>query len=513
MIGFLLALLPVVAIFLLLVLKKTPADVAGLFGWAASMLVAWLFFKTPLANLLGISLAGVVASFPITLMVGTSIFMISVMAETGAMSRIVALVKTLSPKDQVVQIMIINIGFGTVLAALGATPVSILPPIMLALGYSTIVSIAIPAIGYDALCTYALLAAPVVVFGAFVGKEINEVGIVFARFMPVISTCIGLGMLWIVGKWKMVLKGFVPTALAGLTAGFTAMGMNSIGLIPLTGVAAGLAVIVVMVVYLLVTRQPIMDRSKIGDADLAAEKKMGLLPALSPWLILVVFAVLTNVPFLPFLEWTTKGLPMAVTIIPGAPVKTAVLSQAYFWLLVATVLALPFMKASGANVQAALKKWGKRAPRPMIASALFFAIAYIYNHSGKDAAWQLVDPMNNMVNVIAVAASNALGRAYVAIAPFLGLFGGFIAGSEASSIAMFTKLHLSIGQKLGFAGVVVAAASGIGGGIASVISPAKLQNAAASIDKIGEETKVIPIAFVISIVITAICSALLLLWA
>ena len=66
--------------------------------------------------------------------------------------------------------MIINVGFGTLLAALGATPVSILPPIMLALGYSTFVAIALPAIGYDALCTYALLGIPVVVFANFFGQ-------------------------------------------------------------------------------------------------------------------------------------------------------------------------------------------------------------------------------------------------------------------------------------------------------------------------------------------------------
>jgi len=511
--GIILALLPVIVIFFLLVLKKVPADIAGVFGWIVTMLVAWLFFRTPILNLLKISLAGAVASLPITLMVGTSIFMISIMAETGAMARIVALIKTLSPRNQVVQIMMINIGFGTVLAALGATPVSILPPIMLALGYSTIVSIAIPSIGYDALCTYALLAAPVVVFGNFVGKDINEIGIVFARFMPVISTCIGLGMLWIVGKWKMVVKGFVPTTIAGLTAGFIAMGMNSIGLIPLTGVGAGLGVIVAMVLYLLATRSPLVDRSALTDADIAAEKRMSLPRALCPWLFLVGFAVLTNAPFLPFLKWTTKDLPMALVIIPGAPVKTAVLSQAYFWLLVATLAALPFMRATRANVSAALKKWGKRAPRPMLASALFFAVAYIYNHSGKDAAWRLVDPSQNMVNVIAASVAAGLGKAYVAVAPFLGLFGGFISGSEASSIAMFTKLHLSIAEKIGFGGIVVAAASGIGGGIASVISPAKLQNAAASIDKIGEETKVIPIAFAIAVLITAVCSLLLLIWA
>jgi len=40
----------------------------------------------------------------------------------------------------------------------------------------------------------------------------------------------------------------------------------------------------------------------------------------------------------------------------------------------------------------------------------------------------------------------------------------------------------------------------------SVISPAKLQNAAASIDKLGEENKVIRVAFVFSFILTAVTS-------
>jgi lactate permease len=95
----------------------------------------------------------------------------------------------------------------------------------------------------------------------------------------------------------------------------------------------------------------------------------------------------------------------------------------------------------------------------------------------------------------------------------MGLFGGFISGSETSSIAMLTALHLSTAEKIGAVGLVVAAASGIGGGLASVISPAKLQNAAASIDKIGEETKVIPIAAIISVIITLVVALMTLYWA
>jgi lactate permease len=507
-----LALLPVILIFLLLVLAKKAADISGTLGWLAAVVIAWLYFQTPLAITLKASLSGMIASFPISLMVATSIFQVTVMLESGAIARVVTLMKTVSPQDKVVQVLLINIGFGTLITAMGATPVSILPPIMLALGYSTFVSIALPALGYDALCTYALLGVPILVFANFVGRPVTDIAHLFARYMPFISTCIAFGMLWIIGGWRMIWKGFVPTVLAGVTAGMIAVGMNAIGLVPITGIAAGLGVVMVMLAYLKVRGRKLIDRSLLHEQDLAVEKKMSLLAATSPWLVLIVFSILINLKSLPFEKLFNISWTMPLTIIPGAPEKIRLFSQAYFWLLISTLLAMPFLKVNRQQLGISLKKWWKRAPRPVFAAAIFFALAFVLNHSGKGSDWQLLAPEHNMIAVVAASAASVFGKFYPAIAPFIGLLGGFVSGSEASAIAMLTKLHLATAEKIGAYGLLIAAASGIGGGLASVISPAKLQNAAASIDRIGEETKVIPVTFVIAVAITLVCAALTLIW-
>jgi lactate permease len=100
----LLAILPVVIIFLLLAVRHIPADLAGLIGWLVTVIIAWLFFKTSLSVVLRSSIAGIVASLPITLVVATSIFQVTIMQEAGAIARIVALLKTISPTDKIVQI-------------------------------------------------------------------------------------------------------------------------------------------------------------------------------------------------------------------------------------------------------------------------------------------------------------------------------------------------------------------------------------------------------------------------
>jgi lactate permease len=230
-------------------------------------------------------------------------------------------------------------------------------------------------------------------------------------------------------------------------------------------------------------------------------------------LILVVFAVLINLPTLPFYNLTFKQLAMPVTIIPGAPENTRVFWQAYFWILVSTLLALPFLKPTRKQLTDSLNKWIRRAPRPMLASAVFFAIAYIINHSGKGIDWQLADSSRNMMAVLANASVALFGKLYPLASPYLGLLAGFLSGSEASAIAMLTRLHLTAAGQIGAAGLLVAAASGIGGGLASVISPAKLQNAAAAIGRIGEEAGVLRVTFVIAILITAVAAIMTLIWA
>ena len=515
---FLLAVSPIAVIFLILVVFRRPADITGLLGWVFTALLAWLVFRTGWPVILRASFSGIIASLPIALVVATSIFQMTLMQKTGALGRIIVALKTVARGNQVIQILIINVGVGTLLTALGAVPVSILPPIMLALGYSAFAAIALPAIGYDSLCTYALLGTPVVVFAQFTGQTPEAVGSYFARFMPVVTTLIALGMLWIVGKWKLVLRGLVPAVITGLVAGFIAIGMNKVGLVTLTGIASGAGVAVVMALYLVLLRKPVFDRAGLGPEDHAVEKGMGLVRALSPWIILIVLSLVANEPWLGIKKFLFDKISMPWSIIPKQPEKLRIFWQAYWWILVSSLLSLPFLRATGTQLKETMAVWWKRAPRPVFSAAVFFAIAYIINHSGKsgalapDGKW-LVDPGFNMVALLANASAHYFGRMYTLVAPYLGLLAGFVSGSETSAIAMLTKLHMVTAEKIGASGYIIGAASAIGGGLASVISPAKLQNASAAIDRIGMETEVIKTTAVISIVIVLAVAGLAFVWA
>lgn len=510
-----LSILPILVVVFLLAYKEWPADTSGVVGWLLTVAVAIIFFETSLGVAMRSSLAGIIASFPVSLMVATSILQIIYMESTGALRRIVISIKTIARSDQAVQVMIINVGFGTLLAAVGATPVSVLPPIMVALGYSTFVAVALPAIGFDALCTYALLGAPIVVFTDMTGTSLTEAGVVFARYLPVISTLIGFAMLWIIGGFKLIRQGFIPTIISGVVIGLTAFWVNNIGGTVLTGVFAGLATVLAMLLYLKLLGKPIIDKSTLTEEEVAYAKSFSLLKALSPWILLIAASFLVNF-YRPVFEYLFVNHPGAVSIIPGQAIKTRFFWNAYWWIFVSTILSFPFLKPTGQQISESFKKWIKRAPRPTLSAAVFFAIAFVLNNSGFaiiDGQWKLPDPHNNMIWILADSSAKVFKDWYPLTAAFLGLFGGFVSGSESSTIAMFAKYHKIASGILGVKAIIVIAGTAIGGGLASVISPAKLQNAAATIDALGIESRVIKTAFVVSFFITAVAAVMTLIWA
>ncbi|MDQ7798937.1 MAG: L-lactate permease [Candidatus Edwardsbacteria bacterium] len=514
----LLTLLPIVIILVMLIAFKRPADQSGLAGWLAISLTAFFFFHTSAEVILRSTGAGIVRSLSVSLIVATSLLQMALMEKTGALKRIIIFIKTLAGGHRAVQIMMINIGFGTLMVAVGATPVSILPPILLAMGYSSYVAIALPSIGYDSLCTYALLGAPIVVFvdiaNSFLGKG-NEIGLrqagqVFFMFLPLVSTMIGFCMLWIVGKWQAVRQGWLPCLLTGGVIGLVAYFTNRFeNLVVLTGVLCGLAVIAAMALYLKASGNKIIDRSLLNSEEMDFEKTYPLWRAFMPWLILIGLILALNIPKDSFnFLYRTLRLPINGLSADGKPLDTRALWQAYTWILASTVLALPFLKPNKVQIKDTMRIWLKRAPRPVFAAAIFFAIGEIMNMSGYDMALkQFAVP--SMIRVLADYSTQIFGGAYGAVVSFIGLFGGFLTGSEASAIAMFAKYTMTTAQNLGLSLnglIIVTAGLAFGGGLASVVSPAKLQNAAASIDRIGEETKVIKIAFVFSLILTAVTS-------
>ncbi len=531
LVGLILIILPIILSFIMLVFLHKAADVTGVVVWFVTVLIAIIAFQTDVTIALIASLAGIIKSFPISLMVATSILMMTYMQETGALQRLIVFFKTLGGGSRPMQILMISFGLGLFLVGIGATPVSMLPPVMLALGFSPMVAVALPSIGYDPLTTFALLGVPAVVFTdqySYWGTVISlqQAGTTFAWFMPVVSMGIAISMLWIAGGRKLLFsrEGLSLAAICGITAGLMAIVCNFLlPLTTLTNVFAGAAVLLVLFIFNKVRGRPIIDRSILDEKDYEVESSMSLAKASIPWVVLVILCLVTNlIPQVLDFLYNELALPITLGAYPS-PINTRVLWQAYTLMLIATLVSMPFLKTDREVLRKTFSGFKKRAPRPVLAAAIFFAMAEVLNFSG----WRIgtggdwlnptvlangLDPTNNMIFLLA-SMTAGLGLLYPIVAPFLGLLAGFISGSETSAIAMFTKYHIETSTMIGANAMVVSASNGIGGGLASVLSPAKIQNAAAVIDEIGIEGKVIRYGLVVALLMTWVTAILTMLQA
>lgn len=525
---------PIVLAFVLLVFLHKAADTTGVIVWLVTVIIAIVAFQTDPGVAIIASIAGIVRSFPISLMVATSILMMTYMQETGSLQRLIVYFKTLGGGSRPMQIMFISLGLGLFLVGIGATPVSMLPPVMLALGFSPLVAVALPAIGYDPLTTFALLGVPAVVFtdqyntAAGTSLQLWETGSVFAMYMPVITTGIAISMLWIAGGKKLLMskEGLLLAVLSGITAGGVAIIANTalVNQTTLTNVFAGTAVMGVLYLYTRIKRRPMINRSVLIEEDFNIEESMSLKKAMIPWGVLVVLCLATNViPVVKDLLFTQLDFVIQIGAHPN-PIHTHWLWQAYFLMLVATVVSIPFFKTDKVVLKKTWNRFMKRAPRPVLAAAIFFAMAEVMNFSGwildANGMWlnplipeNGIDPTNNMIFLLATLTSATIGMAYPLMAAFIGLMGGFVSGSETSAIAMFTDYHYQASTMIGANSLVVSASSGIGGGLASVLSPAKVQNAAAVIDQIGIEGAVIRYGAVVAILMTLATALMTFMWA
>ncbi|MGJ8454332.1 L-lactate permease [Pseudothermotoga sp. U03pept] len=482
----LIAFLPVFVILVMLLVGKSSVGRAGFLGLLTTLILSGTYFHTPLEVICRSVLAGLVASLPVSVIVVASLLQLSIMEVSGAMKRIISFSRQLCCKDEVSQFLTLVIGFGTVLSAAGAVPVTVITPILVAMGYSSVMSISLSALGYDSLCTYTILGVPLVVFSDIVGVDLIFAAKHFVPFISVVSFSISVAVLYIAGGLKYIKRGFVPSLMIGLLSFLGAELAIFLKAPIITGLIAGFLIIAVLL---------ILYRLRNGkDLMVSPKDEMSLIKAFMPWLILIFFIVCINL-FEPLRNLFYKTLSVPIDLLKGRPVYTRPFWQAYTWIFASGVISLFIYRLNNQQLREIFRKTKKRVAQPFWSATVFFLIAYVMMNSGFEKTqngFELLRVENNMIHAMAVFSAKLFKDFYPFFTPYLGVLGGFVTGTQTSATAMFANYTMETSKLLGFSPIFMTAAVAFGSGLASAISPSKLQNAAASIDRIGEEKKVFP---------------------
>jgi len=505
---FVLAIFALIVVFVGILQFRQSGATMAVVGLIVSLMLAIGFFNTDPLVALGAAIYGIFKSFGITISVLATMLMIFLMREVGALQTIsIAIKRAATTKEQ--QALFLGVGFGSFATSLGVVTPSLFPPLLVAMGFSPFAAIAISVLGYNATTSYALLSVPISLPADVFRLDVFLFAYKVNIFLPVVAVLVSIAMLWIIGGKSSVKKGIVPAILTGLTIAFSCLIFGLLHVpIMLIGVLAGLVSMAVLYLHQRLVTRP---TKAIGSID-----RGKTIRALSPWLILIALALVVSMPQVT--DWMRHFDGPAFWIF-DKPLDLDAFAQVYTWIFAATILSLLILKPTRDQLGKTMSFWIRRIWQPFIAYALFFGVAYVMAWSAMAVSNGKLVPTSefavlNMNNVIGLTLAATFGAMFVFVAPWLGLFGAVVGGSEASSNVMFFPIQHKAAEGIGLteagqnssAFMTIYGSHANGGGIASAITPSKINNAAATI---GAEAKLeseilrshVPLVLVITFIV------------
>jgi lactate permease len=222
--------------------------------------------------------------------------------------------------------------------------------------------------------------------------------------------------------------------------------------------------------------------------------------AFSPWIVLTALATIVSIPDVA--NWLTNVFgTQTVTIFADQKVALGIPTQIYTWIFVAVLISLLTLRPTAKQLKNAATAWIKRFLGPFLTYSLYFCIAFIMSYSSMQIVSGGLHQSSsfnelNMNVILGSTLATVFGAGYIFVAASLGLFGAIVGGSETSSNVLFLNIQKTAAQDLGYVSsgpsfMTIYGSHAVAGGIASGVTPAKINNAVVTIDESRETESLI----------------------
>lgn len=216
---------------------------------------------------------------------------------------------------------------------------------------------------------------------------------------------------------------------------------------------------------------------------------MGAFKAWLPYVLIAAILILTRLPFLivqPVLNrWTLTWV--SILGQPGVDFSIAPLYvPGIIPFLLVSVLALFLYRLS---VRESVKVFTQTTKQLLPAAvALFFSVAVV-----RILIQSQVNPLGleSMVITMSSFASEIFRRSWPFFAPFVGILGAFISGSNTVSNLLFGGFQFGVAENLGISRIFVLALQGIGGAVGNMICVHNVVAVGATVGVLGREGRIV----------------------
>lgn len=527
----LVAVLPLLTVFITLGVLRWRAHWAGLSGLAVALAVAIAAYQMPthLALLSGTE-GFVFGLFPIMWIVVNAIWLYELTVASGRFQDLRLVINGISD-DPRIQAIIIAFCFGGLLEALAGfgAPVAITGVMLMAVGFTAMRAAAVVLVANTAPVAFGAIATPIITAGKLTGIDYHQIGAMVGHQTPILAFFVPL-LLVLIADGKRGVREVWPIALVvGLVFAVTqwvSATFISVELTDIIASLAGLAAAVIMlrfwqpaggaVAHERMSTERAREKAELGDSlelgghgetvpgdgssrgaravverATTAAGPIGTqrtLLALFPYLLVIaVFSLAKLVPpisdFLASTDVVIRWPGLDGNILTAAGKVSTSTQYAFGWLsnpgtlllICGVVVALVYRL----KLTEAAAIWGRNAVKmrySILTVASVLALAYVMNQSGQTIT-------------IGTWIAGA-GAAFAFFSPILGWLGTAVTGSDTSANALFATLQQTAATKAGIDPTLLVAANTAGGVVGKMISPQNLTIAATAVGLVGRESDI-----------------------
>jgi lactate permease len=528
----LLSFLPILAVGVLLVGFRLPASRAMPVSYLVAAGLALFVWQVPGVQVAAASIKGLSLTLRLLFIIFGAILLLNTLKHSGALAVIRNGFTNISA-DRRVQVIIIAWLFGAFIegAAGFGTPAAVTVPLMVGLGFPAMAAVVAGMIIQSTPVSFGAVGTPILVgvnkglagdesvqtavremgfgqwdgFLAFVGFKVALVHAIVGTLIPLLLVVF---MTRFFGKNKSAREGlavapFALFASVALTVPYVLVARFLGPEFPsLLGALIGLAIVVPVARrgWLVPKGEPWefppraeWEAGWMGGVEIDLKSgqageppKIGVFAAWLPYLLLAGLLVLTRLEALPLKAWLRSIQFKWDVFGTGIFVDETPLYVPGTVFIVVSLIAVALHRMNGSGVGAA---WGESLKTTAKASvALVFTVPMVQVFLNTDGGLAGYEKMPiALANGVAALA----GGAYPLLAPALGGFGAFVAGSNTISNMMFSLFQFEVAVKIGVDATWMVALQAVGGAAGNVICVHNVVAASAVVGLSGREGEVI----------------------
>ncbi len=525
------AALPVLVLFYLLVFRRWLASLAGLSGAVVAILIAWLVYKMPLDMTCWAFVHGVgYGLLPICWTVFNAMLLYNVTTESGQFDIVRRSVAGLS-SDARVQAVLIGFCFGAFLegAAGSGAPVAVCGAMLVGLGFPPLLAAVICLIANTSPVAYGGVGTPIITLQGVTGLDGDLISVMAAHQLPFLSFLVPFYMVKMMCSWKKTFDIW-PALIVG--GGSFAIFQYLFGTIhriypdivvwPMTDVGASILAMICLTLFMKIWKPREVwhfDRLEAPVDHLPPLTNRAIAKAWMPFAIMSVFLMMNSQIRVwekhaaeqghrleiagKFQTWYEIEIPTLHNEVeraqrlqkPGLkePQKEEAIFK-FIWLSAAgtpvfgaAILSMIFLRMSRRQVRNSFAITFEQMKVPIPTIACMLGLSYVTKYAGMDAT-------------MGVAFAET-GWLYPYFAAMLGWLGVFLTGTDAGSNALFGSLQKITADELyrqnlftdltqTQAETLICTANSTGGVMGKMIDAQSICVATAGTNQIGKEADI-----------------------